>query len=183
MRKSYIGKIALFMTLIGLFTASVSFAKEGDKSVEATFTYGTEVADGLGGQIGGTIGGGYEFKQNIQGRLDISYLKSDASVFGLDLSYTRVPVDLGVRYFFPISHQLKAFGQGAIEISFDKAEIALTILNINGKASSSETHFGVALGGGAEFNVAPQIGITGNILYHVITDGYLSIGVGAAYHF
>lgn len=160
--------------------ANGAFAKEGDKSVEATLNYGTESFDGLDGQFGATVGFGYEVRDRLQGRFDVSYFRSSKDQAGMNVGGTRVPVDLGARYYYPLTRvdaNLSAFGQGGIEISFDSWEPD------NMSDSRSRTSFGAVIGGGVEYMLDRQFGATANVLIHAIEGSYLSTGVGMAYHF
>lgn len=164
-----------------LFTFGSADAKEGDTSVEATLGYATESFEGLGSQFGFTIGGGYELKGNFEGRIDLSYLKT--SDFKMDMNVTgrRLPIDLGVRYYMPrpkVDENLTLFGQGALEVSFDHIDAIA-----DDRPSADDTNVGLTLGGGAKYMLSPEFGATANMLYHFIKDSYLSIGVGAVYHF
>ena len=72
-------KVAAIVGIAGAMLASHAvWAKEGDKSVEASLNYGSGSFDGLGSQIGATAGFGYEFGNNLQGRVDLSYFRSSA---------------------------------------------------------------------------------------------------------
>ncbi len=165
------------MLLVGVS----AFAKQGDKSLEVTGTFGTEPASGVGSLLGGTVGAGVEVAKNIQVRGDFSYLRANKTDNGVELTYTRLPIDISGRYFIPVTQQLNVFGQGGLELSFDEAKGYNSNTLVSAKAN--ETHFGVVLGAGGEFAINQQVGITANMLYHAIADGYLSVSAGVAFHF
>ena len=169
------------MVVTGLILACTgAFATEGDKEIEATLNYGTESFDGLGGQFGATAGFGYQFRDNLQGRADVSYFRSGTRQGDADVTGTRVPIDLGVRYYCPLGNldsNLTAYGQGGLEVSFDDWKSAA------GLQSRSDTRLGAVLGAGAEYALAPQYGAILNLQYHIVEGGYLSAGIGMAYHF
>jgi hypothetical protein len=174
-------KLAVVMTLAALaLTTTGALAVEGDKSVEASLNYGTEAFDGLEGQIGATAGFGYEFRNHLQGRFDLSYFRSSTNSGNMDFSGTRIPIDLGVRYLYPlpeIDKNLTAFGQGALEISFDDWK------SPGDMSYRSDTRFGLLIGTGADYKLDPDYSVFANLQYHIINDSYFSTGIGMAYHF
>lgn len=172
-------EVALTAILV-MTLATGAYAKEGDKTVEATLNYGTEAFDGLGGQFGVTAGLGYELPKNFQGRIDVSYFRSSTTEDDMNVSGTRVPIDVGVRYLYPVKEMgpnLVAYGQGALEVSFDHWTPAV------GLPSKSATRFGAVIGAGAEYALDQQYGAILNLQYHIIDDSYFSAGIGMAYHF
>jgi hypothetical protein len=180
MKRVTTGILATLIMTMALMTTS-AFAKEGDSSVDAMFTYGTESFEGLGSQLGATVGAGYEVMDKLQLRLDAGFVTSDKSGAGVTVRGTRIPVDLGVRYLLPgvICNKLTVYGQGALEVSFDRSKID----SGTGKQTAYDTNVGAVVGGGLEYGVTPWLGIGGNVLYHAIDSGYLTLGAGAAFHF
>jgi opacity protein-like surface antigen len=175
-----VGFLALFLAAGLALSATTSFADRGDKSVEASLNYGTEAFGGLGGQIGVSTGFGYGLSRNLEARADLSYYRSAINQDEYNVSGTRIPIDLGVRYYYPLSQidrNLTAYGQGAVEISFDDW------VPSEYSSSRTETRFGVVLGGGAEYALAPHYGALLQLQYHVVKNSYLSTGIGMAYHF
>ncbi|MCM0083584.1 porin family protein [Geomonas sp. Red32] len=174
-------KKVIMVVMVGWVLASgQAFGKEGDTSVEASLNYGSESFDGLGGQIGVSVGGGYEFLNNLQGRVDLSYYRSSTDQGGMNVAGTRVPLDLGARYYFPlpsIDPKLAAFAQGGLEVSFDDWKPSADL------PSRSSTRFGGVVGGGAEYMLDRQFGALVNLHYHIVEGGYLSTGIGMSYHF
>ncbi|MBJ6727643.1 outer membrane beta-barrel protein [Geomesophilobacter sediminis] len=171
---------ALITAAFLLMVASCAWAKEGDQTIEGTFNYGTEAFNDLGNQYGVTAGYGFEFRDRWQARADLSYYRTSTATMGATLTGIRVPLDLGLRYLIPlpkVNKELTAFGQGGVEISVDDWRPAV------GAARTSDTRFGAVIGGGAEYALDPQFGAVVNVQYHVIEDGYLSAGIGMAYHF
>jgi hypothetical protein len=74
---------------------------------------------------------------------------------------------MSLRYLHPLKDKITLLGQGGLEFSVDDA--------VN--------QIGLVLGGGAEFAVAPQVGIVSMINFHFVPGGYATWSVGAAYHF
>lgn len=169
---------AALTTILVMTLATGAFAKEGDKTVEATLNYGTESFGGLGGQFGATAGVGYELPKNFQGRVDVSYFRSSTTVDDMNVTGTRVPIDVGARYLYPVKEvNLIAYAQGALEVSFDHWTPA------NGLPSTSATRVGALIGAGAEYALDPQWGAVLNLQYHIIEDSFFSTVIGMAYHF
>jgi opacity protein-like surface antigen len=168
------------MLVTGLACSTAAYAKEGDRSVEGSLNYGTEAFDGLRGQIGGSAGFGYDLKKNLQARADLSYFRSATNQAGTNVSGTRIPLDLGVRYYYPlpdIDNNLTAYGQGALELSFDDWVPAAY------RPTKTETRVGLLIGAGAEYALDPHFSALFRLQYHIVEDSYLSTGVGMAYHF
>lgn len=169
--------------IAGLGFAQPSFAKTGDKSVNVGLGYGSEPAAGMGSAIGFSIGGGYEIQDDTQVRVDISSFGWKQTVYGMDIKYTRMPITVSGRQYYPLQDNLKAYGQLGLEMSLDKAEAATSFMGTTYKAEASETHLGVTPGGGIEFAITPQISVGGDVAYHIITDSYFTLGINAGYHF
>lgn len=175
-----VGLLALILAAGLTLSATASFADRGDKTVEASLNYGTEAFGGLGGQIGVSGGFGYGLNRNLEARADLSYYRSARNQDDTNVAGSRVPLDLGVRYYYPlgdIDKNLSAYGQGALEVSFDDWGPGAY------RPTRSETRVGVVIGGGAEYALDPHFGAVAHLQYHVIEDGYFSTGVGVAYHF
>jgi opacity protein-like surface antigen len=167
---------------------SSSSVKVGDLEVDASLVLASAPASDFNTTLGLTIGVGKMLPQidkNLQGRVEISYFSWSASEFGVDVSYTRVPIGAGARYFIPTQDpKLKAFVQGMLELSFDKVEAAVSIPPFGAvKSSASETRLGLVPGAGIEYMVQPNLGITADFRVHIITDSYYTLGAGMAYHF
>lgn len=172
---------AAFLAVISLlFAATMSHAQTGNTSVEGTLNYGTEAFDGVGSQFGATVGFGYLFLERLQGRVDVSYLRSGKSVGDGEATGSRVPIAFGLRYLQPlpkVDSDLTVFGQGGFEVSFDRRTPG------GGGSSGDRTSVGALLGCGAEYALAPGFGAVANLAFHIIDDPFLSLGVGMAYHF
>jgi opacity protein-like surface antigen len=176
-------RVALLALIVaaGLtMSATASLADRGDKSVEASLNYGTEAFDGLGRQIGVSAGFGYGLNRNLEARADLSYYRSSTNELDTNVAGSRVPLDLGVRYYYPlgdIDRNLSAYGQGAVEFSFDDWRPGAY------RPTRTETRVGVLLGAGAEYALDPHFAALLRLQYHIIEDSYLSTGIGMAYHF
>lgn len=107
-------------------------------------------------------------------RGDISYYSWDGSAFGIDLSYTRLAFFGGPRFTFaPGNAKIEPYVEGGLELTFDKAEVAMPFV---GKASASDTSLGFAGGGGVDFILAPNVKLGVNGRLHLVSDSFLTIG-------
>lgn len=162
-------------------------------SVDGFLGLGSEPADDLGNTIGlgagasldlAAFGADFADAERMQLRADISYFKWKEDVFGVDVSLRRIPVFGGVRYFFAPGASRRGtdvgvYGEGGLELSFDKAEAAVCVPTFFGpicsSGSSSEVNLGLVVGGGVEMPVAENMYIGANLRYHLISDSYFTI--------
>lgn len=174
-------KMAAAMLFIGAtFASSGAFAFEGKKSADFSLVYGTEAFNNLEGQFGARAGFGYEFLKNVQARVEISYLRSSTDMSGMNVTGTRVPIDVGIRQYYPlprIDTDLAAFGQASLEVSFDDWHPDAD------SPSRGRTAIGGVIGAGAEYLLDRNWGAVANVQYHIIQDSFFSTGIGLAYHF
>jgi len=183
--------LILLLVVIALsFMNTAAFAKaaqssgtssSGDFAVDASIGFAT--GPGAFDQGFGTnFGAGYTLRaldKNLQARIDLSYFDFSYSYLNNDLSYTRVPLTISARYYFPIRERLRAFAQAGIETSFDSYDYA----DIFGKHSKNEVNLGLSPGGGIDFFVVPNVSIFAVGRWHVISDSYFSMQFGGAFHF
>jgi len=179
--------LAMFL-LVGCgtvaFAKSAKSASVSDSGVfEVDGSFGLATGPGsFDGGPGINIGAGYmltSIDKNLQARVDLSYYDFSSTYWIYDISYTRIPVTVSARYYFPINDRLKAFAQAGIETSFDSFDHPVGVV----KQSKSEVNIGLSPGGGIEFSVAPQVSIFALGRAHVIADSYFSMQFGAAFHF
>lgn len=174
----------LAMVLL-LSTGTAVFAKSADQrdfEVDGSFSFATGPGSFDSG-LGVNAGAGYmlnSFVQNLQGRVDIGYYDFSTDFFFTNLSYTRLPVTVSARYYFPIMDQLKVFGQAGIETSWDSKEF---LDGFGFKHTKNEMNLGVSPGAGVEFYIIPQVSVFALGRFHVITDSYFSMQFGAAFNF
>jgi hypothetical protein len=168
-----------------VFAKSARSSSSQDVEVDGSLAVATAPASGFDTGLGVTFGFGAmlpQINKNLQGRVEFSYYEWSATQFGLDVTYKRVPVDLGGRFFLPTqSGNLKVFIQGMLEVSFDTVEVSN--FPFFGKTSESKTHLGLVPGAGIELKINPNLGFVADARWHVITDDYLSLQAGLAYHF
>jgi opacity protein-like surface antigen len=149
--------------------------------VDGSFGFGSG-SGALDSGYGCNFGAGYmlsSIDKNLQARVDLSYYDFSTTFLGQDLSYTRVPITVSARYYFPINNRLKAFAQAGIETSYDSFESYAGTVN---KHTENEVNFGISPGGGIEFSVLPEVSIFALGRIHIITDNYFSMQFGAAFH-
>lgn len=157
----------------------------GDFSVDGSFGFATGPGSFDQG-FGVNFGAGYMLKgidKNLQARVDLSFFDFDYDYWGggnaYNLSYTRIPLTVGARYYFPIIERLSAFAQVGLETSYDSFDYYA-----NGeKHSKSEVNLGVTPGGGAEYFFTRNASAFALARVHIITDNYFSMQFGAAFHF
>lgn len=182
--------ITLAVLIVCSITAT-AFAKSAGSSssqnveVDGSLALASAPASGFDTGFGVTFGFGTmlpQINKDLQGRVELSYYEWSATEFGVDVTYKRVPVDIGGRFFLPTqSGNLKVFVQGMLEVSFDTVEVSN--FPFSGTASESETHLGLVPGAGIELKINPSLSFVADARWHLITDDYLTLQVGLAYHF
>jgi outer membrane autotransporter protein len=172
--------------LLALSTGTQAFAKSeqvGNAEVDASLVWASAPASGFDSTIGLAIGGGVMLPQidkNLQGRVDITFLSFDGSEFGTDLTYSRVPITVSGRYYIPTQQTVKVYGQGGLEMSFDKVEMTVSP---GFKASESDIRLGLVGGVGIDVAITPQLSFVTDVRLHLITDSYITLQGGVALHF
>ncbi len=175
----------MFAIVILLGLNATAFSKtEGtpagrDLEVDGSFAFATG-PDSFDAGYGFNFGAGYMLDRNLQARFDISYYYFSYDNFaGVSLSYTRVPITVSGRYYFPINEPLKVFAQAGLETSVDHFD-----LYENGfKRSKGEVNLGISPGGGIEFYANRDISFFVLGRAHLISDSYFSTQFGIASHF
>jgi len=197
MKKMIIGVI---MGLSAVLVAGTSHASTisldvgGSYASEPVGNFGSTVGPGAGVDIGWNVfakervkGKARGFLKNIKFRIDMHYYKWDDSIAGLDIEYTRIPLFLGGRYYFPVSGMNKAgwevFGEGGLEVSRDEWEEVIVIQPATlRRVSDSKTHTGAAVGGGIRYNFTDTVfgGVSGR--FHAIDDSYMTIDLAIGFY-
>jgi len=131
---------------------------------------------GLNAGVGYTLG---DIDKNLQARVDISYSHFTKDYFGQTLNYNRNPFDISARYYFPIDDRLRLFAQAGVEASFDKQDYPIGFF----KQSKSQLNLGLTPAGGVEFSIIPEVSVFAMGMYHIISDNYFTMHIGAAFHF
>lgn len=187
--------LAIFAACVLLSSGTLAFAKTvrsssttlqaGEAEVDGSFAFATgpgsfDTGYGLSFGAGYTLG---EIDKNLQARVDISYFQFSYDYFfgggSTGLTYTRVPVTVSGRYYFPIMDKLRVFGQAGLETSFDHFDYYAG----GNKHSKTEVNPGISPGAGVEFFVNRNISIFAVGRAHLISDSYFSMQFGVASHF
>lgn len=179
MKKIVIAVLALFFVVGGGTAAFAS--SSGPFEVDASFGFATG-PDSFDSGLGLNVGAGYmlsSIDKNLQARVDVSYFDFSKDNGFITLSYTRAPLTVGARYYFPINDQMKAFAQVGLEASID----AHDNFDFLGKHTKNEVNLGITPGGGIEYYVIPEVSLFALGRFHIITDNYFSVEFGAAFHF
>ena len=167
------------------FAKSAGSSSSQDVEVDGSLAVASAPASGFDTGFGVTFGFGMmlpQISKDLQGRVELSYYEWNATDYGDDVTYRRVPVDIGGRFYLPTnSGNLKVFVQGMLEISFDTVEVSN--FPFPGTSSQSDTHLGFVPGAGIELNINPSLSFVADARWHLITDDYFSLQAGLAYHF
>lgn len=176
--------LAMFLLVGGAtaaFAKSSAAPEKGMFEVDGSFAVATG-PDSFDSSPGVNFGGGYmlsSIDKNLQARVDLSYYNFSTTFGAVDLSYSRIPITVSARYYFPINDKMRAFAQAGLETSFDSKDSTVLLF----KQSKSAVNFGLTPGGGVDFFVAPNVSVFALGRIHIISDNYFSMEVGAAFHF
>ncbi len=187
--------IIVAMLTVALFSGNAFAAKSsksssgGSAEVDGMLSLASDPTGAFGTTLGIGAGVGFDLSDRLKpssgkiyGRADINWFKWDASEFGIDVSYTKIPIFLGGRYYVPSSSSdVNVFVEAGLEFSFDKAEVAVPVFFFGGpalKASESALHIGITPGAGIEVPISNDgLFIGGDARYHMITDGYFTLSL------
>jgi hypothetical protein len=173
------------LVLCSMTTTAFAKSPSQDVEVDGSLAIASAPASGFDTGFGVTFGVGMmlpQINRDLQGRIELSYFEWSATEFGVDVTYTRVPIAAGGRFFLPTqSGNLKVFVQGMLELSFDKVEVSN--FPFPGTASESETHLGLVPGAGIELKINPSLSFVADARWHLITDDYVTLQAGLAAHF
>ncbi|MGE5172247.1 MAG: outer membrane beta-barrel protein [Betaproteobacteria bacterium] len=176
---------ALAALILCGITATAFASSSQDVEVDGSLALASAPASGFDTGFGVTFGFGMmlpQINKDLQGRIELSYYEWSDTEFGVDVTYKRVPVDIGGRFFLPTqSGNLKVFVQGMLELSFDEVEVSN--FPFPGTVSESQTHLGLVPGAGIELKINPSLSFVADARWHLITDDYFSLQVGLAAHF
>lgn len=186
MKKKLFVMAACLMLLLSM--ASGAMAAKGDKELDFGIGFATAPYDHGDLGWGLNFGGGYEFHQisptrndTLQLRGDIGYNSWSGNDFSHDLDFSRVPLSVGCRYYYPIKQvkNLRVFGQASLEMSFDSWDFW------NGARTDShdEVNVGVTPGVGVEFLLNRDIFVQAEMKEHLISDPYFTMQGGIGFRF
>lgn len=181
--------LALVSAFLLFAAATPSFAAPTDSppkiSIDGAFGFATG-PENFDGGLGINFGAGYMLEgalKNLQARIDMSYFKFDRTFGILDLEYSRLPITVSARYYFPITDQFRAFAQAGVETSFDSIENYGYFAGTFYETSEDEVNLGFSPGGGVELFIVPNASIFAIGRFHVVSDTYFSMQFGGAFHF
>ena len=180
--------VLLGMTVTA-FAKDASSSGSSSKGTEFDFSVvlASSPASGFNDGIGVTFGLGTmlpQFDKNLQGRIELSYFSWSASELGVDVTYKRLPIDFAGRYFIPTQNSnLKFYLQAGIELSYDEVEAAVSTPFGTTTSSSNDVNLGIVPGAGLDVKLGPNLSFVSDVRVHIITDSYLTMQAGLAYHF
>jgi len=175
--------------MLALFPAA-SNAGVGDISVGGMLGLATSPGDAdMGTGYGLLVGGGYQFMEGliagkedgIEGRFEIGYFSWSKDIYGFEVKVTDTPLYFLGRYIYPINEEFKVYGEAGLSLNLWTAEVAAPWGL--GKAKSSDTEIGFAIGGGCEYYISPKFSLGGDLRYNAFSDGsHLILMAQANYH-
>ncbi len=178
-------KKVLFLACAFLLVGGSAAAADSSASVDLSASFATAPQsffdDGWGVDVGGNVdfdrlGIKVNLPQNmkVQARASLGYYKWSRDFEGTDFTYRRIPLDVGGRFVYTINPMLKAHGDLAVEVSFDKGEAF--------GYSETETNVGLVPGVGITYFASDVVTLGADVRYHVITDRYVSLGVNVGFN-
>jgi opacity protein-like surface antigen len=190
-------KILLISLAVFLLGYGLAFAEEGKSSVfslDGAIGLGTEPESGFGSAFAVRFGVSQDFlkvfkkakrskhTENLQLRADLSYLKWEQDISGIDVSYRRIPIFFGGRYIFPtkLADAFSIYVEGGLEISLDKAE---AVVPPTTSVSESETNIGITPGVGIMYPFNEKLSAGLDLRGHFISDNYWTWMLSLNYNF
>ena len=185
-------KKLLFLTAL-LFIGITSYSQTYQKSFASlggvvSIPVG-DISDGWG--VGFNVHGnaGYVFHKNVAARVDLQYntfpYKESGDYSGYSLKSTSIMADVMVGIFGKEA-DVKPYGLVGMGLYLN----SLSDMKYQGViyySGSSETNFGMKLGGGVAFKVSPKLSLFGESSFNIIfgdgTANYLPIKLGATLEF
>jgi opacity protein-like surface antigen len=181
-------KNAFLVFVLGLLFCvfpAAAFAQD-DLQGDVFLSFGSEPVRDFGSTAGFGVGlsvpfsrfgeidlGGHE--KSMMLRTDITYYRwserFSAGGTRSRVSLRKVPLYLAARYSHAFNEQLSAFGEAGLELSFDDTKVSWN----QGTSSDSEINAGIALGAGLEYSWPGHFFAGGNLRFHAITDGFVSL--------
>lgn len=166
-------KILVFaIAALCMLTAQAYAARSTDVSV----VYGTA---SYGNGTGVSLGNEWKLDERLALRTDLSYIP-----FGTDSNYTRIPIGVSLKLYFPYAERFRAYFQLGAEVSFDSWEYVYTLPGFGSKKiQENKTRFGVTPALGTEFDMSKDMTIFFDVREHFIEDKYDSLALGLKYRY
>ena len=157
-------KTFIFLCIAIASSLSLS-AEEGDMSVGANLNYGTEISSlGLGGKFQ------YGITDNIRGEFAFDYFfeNSGLSMFNFDVTG---------HYLFEMKEGFRLYPLAGI--TFVNSH-----LDFGEFGSGNDTGLGFKFGGGAEYDITPEVTLNAELKYSLVnTYDQMIISIGSKYNF
>ena len=182
MQTKFITRLAMiamvgFLVVLSPLTAKAAANAEvfGLTSITGVVGIATEPVSGFGTGFGLGVGAAFYHVNDIEIRADLTYLNWTTTEFGLDFSYTRLPLIVSGRMYFPANGTLRVYAQGGAGLSFDTAEVSACYLSYCRKVSASDTHFDLVPAGGVQLQITPVLAVGAEGGFHIVTDSYFTL--------
>lgn len=142
---------------------------------------------GVGFNVHGNAG--YVFHKNVAARVDLQYntfpYKESGDYSGYSLKSTSIMGDVMVG-MFDKDADIKPYGLVGMGLYLNSVS-DMKYQGVTYYRGSSETNFGMKIGGGAAFKVSPRLSLFGETSFNIIfgegTANYLPIKAGATINF
>ena len=177
------------ITLLSVLSLTLCATPALAGELDAALGIGTEPAARLGSTFGLRVGyqdkflklfpnaSDNEFTQALLFRADVSYFSWKKDFSGAKLTFRRLPVFVGGRYFIPVDlGGAVLFSDGGIEVSFDKADAGACGPGFGcGSVSASDINAGVAAGIGVEVPLDESLTLGADLRWHLVSDNYFTL--------
>ena len=185
------------VVLAGLLLSGNAFAAKASSGAKTEIDGMLSIATdpsvgGYGGSFGTTLGIGagigFDLSDSLKpntgkifGRADINYFNWDETFWGTSLTYRRIPIFVGGRYYLPTSGgNVNVFVEAGLEFSFDKQDVAVPVFFFGGalKSSRSDLNLGITPGVGIEVPLSNEgLFIGGDARWHIIDNDYFTLSL------
>ena len=153
--------------LVGLAPSDAEAAKkkkmnEGEfkvTSISGALGIGTSPCCGLGIGVGLGVGAAFYHVNDIEIRGDLTYLTWSEG--GAD--FTRLPIIVSGRMYFPQKNDMTFYAQGGLGFSFDGGDY------------DSKTRLDLVPAGGIQFQINPGTTMGAELAIHVVKESYFTI--------
>jgi len=175
MKTVFLRRMAIIGIAVLAMSVSTAAQKKGDMDAGANLLFGT--TSGYS-----NVGLGAKFRYNVTNPIRLAgefdyFLKKnyinfwDFSVYG--------------NYLFPVAPKFVVYpsvGLGVVGSTVHVPDIDLFGEKVGG-GSVSGSDFAISLGGGADYELSPNLTLNGELRYKTLSGGWFNILVGVAYRF
>jgi hypothetical protein len=175
--------VAMVALLYGNAFAAKASSSSNKTEVDGMLSLASDPVSGFGTTLGLGAGIGFDLSDSLHpstgrlfGRADINYYDWSGDFWWTGLSYTRIPIFVGGRYYVPASgSNVDVFVEAGLELSFDHYDTAWFP---GWKYSKSELNIGITPGAGIEIPISSDgLFIGGDARWHLITDDYFTLSL------